>query len=265
MKTINLQFPIVEIIDTKFTWSVDQEQTAFPRFEVQKNSFNPRKDSPTISYTIDAKMVEHTARNIISYVPSKRKTKKTIVFTAHYDHLGRMGQTTYFPGGNDNASGVAMLVELARYYVSHPLKKTNVVFIAFAGEEVGLLGSQYYVEHPIFPLKNIQFLFNTDIMGSGEEGITIVNATLFPQQFKLLNDINTQKKYVSRIGARGAAANSDHYYFSEKGVPAFFMYTQGPNKHYHDVYDTYEELSFNEFNDLFHLLIDFGTELSKSN
>ena len=100
-------------------------------------------------------------------------------------------------------------------------------------------------------------------MGSGEEGITIVNATLFPKQFEVLKSINTKQNYVSRIGVRGAAANSDHFPFSEKGVPAFFMYTQGPNKHYHDVFDTYEELSFNEFNDLFHLLIDFGNEIAK--
>jgi hypothetical protein len=59
------------------------------------------------------------------------------------------------------------------------------------------------------------------------------------------------------VASRGAAANSDHYFFTQKGVPAFFMYTMGPNKHYHDVYDTYEELSFNKFNSIYQLLIDF--------
>ena len=158
-KTLNERYAIVDVVDTKFTWSVEQEQLAFPRFEVQKSALIQVGKPLTISYAIDARMQDHTARNIISYIPSKRRSKKYIVFTAHYDHLGRMGQATYFPGGNDNASGSAMLVELARYYRNHPLKKTNVVFIAFAGEEVGLLGSQYYVEHPIFPLNS----FSTQI------------------------------------------------------------------------------------------------------
>jgi aminopeptidase YwaD len=137
------------------------------------------------------------------------------------------------------------------------LQEQLFVFIAFAGEEAGLLGSHYYTENPIFPLKDIQFLFNLDIMGSGEEGATVVNATLFPEQFEVLKSINEKQQYLPKVASRGPAANSDHYFFTQKGVPAFFMYTMGPNKHYHDVYDTYEELSFNKFNGIYQLLIDF--------
>ena len=130
--------------------------------------------------------------------------------------------------------------------------------MSFAGEEAGLIGSHYYVEHPLFPLKNIRFLTNVDIMGSGEEGVTVVNATEFPEQFQQLQDINAKKNYLVKIASRGKAANSDHYFFTEAGVPAFFIYTMGPNKHYHDVYDTYAELSFSEFMDIYHLLLDFA-------
>ena len=98
-------------------------------------------------------------------------------------------------------------------------------------------------------------------MGSGEEGITAVNATLFEDQFETLQQVNSKKNYLSKIKSRGPAANSDHYWFTELGVPCFFIYTMGPNKHYHDVFDTYEELSFAEYNDLFQLLIDFEKEL----
>ncbi len=94
-------------------------------------------------------------------------------------------------------------------------------------------------------------------MGSGEEGITVVNATEYPKQFQQLFDINTKKNYLTTIKKRGKAANSDHYWFSENGVPAFFIYTMGPNKNYHDVFDTYENLSFNEYNDLIKLLGEF--------
>jgi aminopeptidase YwaD len=260
MREMVTTFPIVEVVDDKFTWSVEQEQFNNPFIQLQLSALKLQV-SNTISYDIEAIVKDHSARNVIAYVPAKKKSKKYIVFTAHYDHLGRMGNEAYFPGGNDNASGVAMLIELARYYKANPLD-VNVVFIAFAGEEVGLLGSKYFTENPVFPLENIQFLFNTDIMGSGEDGVTIVNATLFPKHFELLQQINTANNYVVKVGSRGPAANSDHYFFTEKGVPAFFMYTMGPNKHYHDVGDTYENLSFAEFNDLFGLLTNFGTQVS---
>lgn len=254
--TLGQSMPVVELFDTKFTWSVSQEQSRFPLLQVQSSAMDASLDEWIFSIRVDAKLVNHTARNVIAYVPAKKKSKKYFVFSAHYDHLGQMGQEAYFPGGNDNASGTALLLEMARYYVNNPAE-VNIVFMAFAGEEVGLLGSRYYTENPIFPLKEIQFLFNLDIMGSGEEGVTVVNATVFPEQFEVLKSINDKQQFLPKIGSRGQAANSDHYFFTQKGVPAFFMYTMGPNKHYHDVYDTYEELSFNKFNSIYQLLIDF--------
>lgn len=255
-KVLGESMPIIELIDTKFTWSVSQEQSRFPILQIQSSALDGSLDEWIFQVKIDAKVMNHTARNIIAYVPAKKKSKKYFVFSAHYDHLGQMGQDAYFPGGNDNASGTALLLEMARYYTKNP-SNVNIVFIAFAGEEVGLLGSKYYTENPIFPLKEIQFLFNLDIMGSGEEGATVVNATLFPEQFEVLRSINEKQQYLPKVASRGPAANSDHYFFTQKGVPAFFMYTMGPNKHYHDVYDTYEELSFNKFNGIYQLLIDF--------
>lgn len=256
-------FTVIAVTDAKFTWSVSGEQYHHPLIHIQKSALDVSENELVIDYDIDAKVISHNARNIIAYAPAKKKSKKYIVFTAHYDHLGRMGQETYFPGGNDNASGTAMLLELARYFVEHPMKDANVVFMSFAGEEAGLLGSHYYTEHPVFPLDKIRFLTNVDIMGSGEEGITVVNATVFPKAFEVLQNINKKNEYLVKIGSRGKAANSDHYFFTEKGVPAFFIYTMGPNKHYHDVFDTYEELSFNEFGDIYRLLIDFAYQLPK--
>lgn len=254
-------FPTIELTDKKFTWSVANSQTKFPYFQVQTSALDLNKMDWKVSYIVDAKLSLHKARNVVAMVPAKKKSKRYFVFSAHYDHLGQMGANTYFPGGNDNASGTALLLELAKHYaLNRP--DVNIVFIAFAGEEAGLLGSNYYTEHPIFPMESIDFLFNLDIMGSGEDGATVVNATLFPEQFTALTTINTEKQYLAKIGARGEAANSDHYFFTKKGVPAFFMYTMGPNKHYHDIYDTYNELSFNEFNDIFHLMVDFQKAMS---
>lgn len=246
--------PVVEVVNTKFTWSVSDEAYAFPFIQVQDSVF---KDAKEISYSIDAKTIQHQARNVMGFLPAKKKSKKTIVITAHYDHLGRMGQATYFPGANDNASGNAMLLALAEKFKASPLKKYNILFIAFAGEEAGLLGSHYMVEHPVIPLKSIRFLLNLDIMGSGEEGITVVNSTLFPKEFDRLTALNEHSKFLTQIKKRGPAANSDHYFFTEAGVPALYIYTMGPNKNYHDVFDKYEALSFQAFGPLSDLLEQF--------
>ncbi len=249
-------YPVIVLTDKKFTWSVAQEQAKNPFIRMQASSF---AEDCTIDVHIVAKLkTNHQARNVIASLPAKKKTNKTIVFTAHYDHLGQMGSATYFPGGNDNASGTAMLLSLANFFKQFR-PNVNLLFIAFAGEEIGLMGSKYFTEHPLIQLNEIDFLINLDIMGSGEEGITLVNATLFDREFQLMKTINDEKKLLPQIKSRGPAANSDHYWFTEKGVPAFFIYTMGPNKNYHDINDTYENLSFEKFDEIHALLIEFVT------
>lgn len=252
--------PVIEVTNSKFTWSVGREKLIHPLIYLQATIADK---SATFNVDIDAEFIDkYATQNVIAYLPSKKKCAKTIVFTAHYDHLGRMGSATYFPGGNDNASGTAMLISMANYFKEHP-SEFNVMFIAFAGEEAGLVGSEYFTENPILKLKKIRFLINLDIMGSGEEGITAVNATLFQDEFNLLSKINEEKHLLTTIKQRGPAANSDHYWFTEKGVPAFFIYTMGPNKNYHDVFDTYEALSFVEYDDITNLLVTFVERLGK--
>jgi len=136
-----------------------------------------------------------------------------------------------------------------------------MVFICFSGEEAGLLGSKYFSENPLIPLKNIRFLLNMDKLGTGDEGITAVNATVYPKEFARLKQANDNGHYLVKIGSRGKAPNSDHYWFSEKGVPAFFIYTMGGIKAYHDVYDISKTLPLNEYNHLFRLIVDFNSSL----
>lgn len=247
--------PVIEVINTKFTWSVSREQNKYPQLQIKRESIN--WDELKFDVDIHAQFIkDYKSRNVIARIPGKKKCSRSIVFTAHYDHLGRMGSETYFPGANDNASGTAMLTYLARYFKEHPVDH-EIIFIAFAGEEAGLVGSKYFVENSLLKLKKIDFLLNLDIMGSGEEGITVVNATLFKEAFEQLSALNTQNNWLPTIKKRGPAANSDHYWFTENGVPSFFIYTMGPNKHYHDIFDTFDELSFKEFEDIAALLIEF--------
>lgn len=258
IQEISTLLPVLEVMDGKFTWSVGRSQESVLYIQAQASTL---QNNIPLEVEIDAQWIEHyPSQNVVAKLPSKKKCKETIVFTAHYDHLGRMGQDAYFPGANDNASGTAMLLEMARRF-KELSADYNLVFIAFAGEEAGLVGSKYFVEHPLMKLDKIKFLINLDIMGSGEEGITVVNATNFEKEFSLLEMINTEKKLLTNVKRRGPTANSDHYWFTQQNVPAFFIYTMGPNKHYHDVFDTYEELSFSEFNDIASLLIEFVQRL----
>lgn len=152
-------------------------------------------------------------------------------------------------------------MSLLKGIVKNPLKKFNVIFVAFAGEEAGLLGSSYMADHCPVDLKKIRFLFNLDLQGTGEEGATIVNATLHEKEFKLLTNLNKKTKSLVQIKPRGTAANSDHYPFSQKGVPAFFMYTMGGSKAYHDINDQADQLSLFAFDGITKLVDTFLRKL----
>ncbi|GAA4208301.1 hypothetical protein GCM10022289_31940 [Pedobacter jeongneungensis] len=243
----------------KLTWSVATEVGEKTILQVNKKYFTaiPKE----ISVDIENKFVPgFQAANVCAFVKGTRFPDSLLMITAHYDHLGGMGADTYFPGANDNAAGVATLLSLAKYYAAHP-QPYSIGFICFAGEEAGLLGSRYFVENPLIPLNKIKFLLNLDLVGTGEAGMTVVNASVYPKAFALLNHINNQHRYISKINSRGKAANSDHYFFTERGVPAFFIYTQGGPSAYHDVFDQPETLPLTEYKDLFKLIVGFNEKL----
>lgn len=199
---------------------------------------------------------DYQTRNLTGIVRGTANPDSFLVFTAHYDHLGLMGKGTYFPGANDNASGVAMAMQLARYFAAHP-QRFSIAFIFFSGEEAGLLGSRYFVEHPLFDLKKVKFLVNLDLVGSGSDGITVVNATEFPEAFTRLNNLNELNKHVVEIRRRGKACNSDHCSFFEKGVPCFFLFTMGTGTEYHTPGDKADSLPMTAFEELVKLVIGF--------
>lgn len=251
---------IVVVLKDKLTWSVSSQQADYTGIEVIKSLVNTPKN---ININIENKFIpEFKAENIAGMVRGTKVPDSFLVFTAHYDHLGGMGRDTYFPGANDNASGVSLLLNMAHHYAANPAPY-SMAFICFAGEEAGLIGSKYFTEQPLLDLKKIRFLVNLDMVGTGETGITVVNASYYPKEFTLLNQINDDRKYLVKINSRGKAANSDHYFFTEKGVPAFFIYTNGGIKAYHDVDDQPETLPFTKYNDLFSLLIDFNKSLTE--
>jgi aminopeptidase YwaD len=208
---------------------------------------------------------DYQTQNVVAYIPGKLYPDSFFVFVAHYDHLGQMGRETYFPGAHDNASGTAMLLDLAQYY-SKPENASDysIAFIFFSGEEAGLLGSKYYSEHPLFPLKNIKFLLNLDMESTGSEGIKVVNGSVLKDEFNTLVTLNEKEKLLKTVRPRGEAANSDHYWFYKKGVKSFYIYTLGNEwKEYHTPTDVSKGLPMTKYDELFKLVTGFIGQLSR--
>lgn len=197
--------------------------------------------------------------NIYGYVPGTAYPDSFFLIVAHYDHLGRMGSEVCYCGAHDNASGTATVMDLARYF-SQPENRPphSVMFVLFSGEEVGLKGSQHFVNHPPINLDQIRFVLNLDLLGSGSEGVAVVNGRLLEEAFTLFSQINQENQYVADTRARGESSRSDHYPFHKKGVPAFFLFTLGDEyREYHTPDDRAEGLPLTAYEGLFRLIRDY--------
>ena len=246
---------IIEKSKSKLTWNTSTKYTGIPIIQLYSDSF----PDPIKTINIHIKHHFHRAyisQNVIGFIEGTHVPDTFIYITAHYDHLGMMGGNTIFRGANDNASGIAMLLSLAKYYKENP-PKYSIMFIAFGGEEIGLLGSQYFVKHPFIPFKNIKALLNFDILGTGDEGLCIVNGVNHSEDVKTINYFNDLNQYVPKIKVRNNAPNSDHYFFAKKGVKALFFYTMGGIQAYHDIYDHPKTLSLKKFDNVLNLMINY--------
>ncbi|HRZ21864.1 MAG TPA: M28 family peptidase, partial [Bacteroidales bacterium] len=130
-----------------------------------------------------------------------------------------------------------------------------------SGEEAGLLGSEYYAGHPLFPLEKIRFLINLDLVSTGSDGIMVINGEEFNEEFELLVSLNREENLVKEVKKRGPSNNSDHYPFYRRGVPCFFIHTLGEYSEYHTVDDKPERLPFSAYNEFFTLLTLFVQHL----
>ncbi|MEI8201586.1 MAG: M20/M25/M40 family metallo-hydrolase [Bacteroidota bacterium] len=254
----------IQINDGHLYWSVSNGRKTgdCPYIIVSREKF-PKK-TKKVEVEIESRFYnKYPTQNVVSWIEGAVQPDTFLVFTGHYDHLGRMGKDVYFPGANDNASGTAMLLNLAKHFSNATEKPYySIAFMNFTGEEAGLLGSKYYTENPLFPLKSIKFLFNLDMVGTGKEGITVVNATAFENEFKRLTSLNDTLTMFPLIKKRAEAANSDHYFFYKKGVPCFFIYSFGGSPAYHDVYDVSEAIDLRGFEKLTKLMIKYVRDVS---
>lgn len=195
-----------------------------------------------------------------------RLKEETILVGAHFDHDGTSGEHDYLPGADDNASGTAGVVELARVLASNPGKfRRTVIFAAFGAEERGLLGSQYYVENPPRNLEKTRAMINLDMIGRNETALPLTK-DLFEVAADTSNEVNLVgtaycpacRSAFERLNGdaglrfsfkwdtetqQSIIARSDHYHFGARGVPFVFVFT-GLHPDYHTAADKADKINF---------------------
>ncbi|MDO5655467.1 MAG: M28 family peptidase [Flavobacteriaceae bacterium] len=248
-------FPAIIHIQEKLPHSIASEQDNFLIIQVKEDI----PDASLIEINNQSRLEKNfTSHNLVGKISGKN-SDNAIFITAHYDHLGLVNNTVFY-GANDNASGMSMLLNLAKYFKHHQ-PNYDLYFYALTGEEAGLQGAIEAVENLPVSQNQIKFLINLDIVGTGEEGIQVVNGSIFNKEFNLLQTINSEKNLLPQIKTRGEACNSDHCPFYEKGISCFFIYTLGGNSAYHDPLDKAETLSLKAYFELFQLLTEFIQKL----
>lgn len=205
------------------------------------------------SYFID----KGEAANVVGVVRGSRFPDRFQMVTAHYDHLGLMGAGNFYPGGNDNASGVAMMLDLARHFaLKENQPACSMMFVAFSGEESGLWGSKAFAKNLPVPADSIVLVLNLDMVGTGSTGVTTVNGEANPTHHQRMAKINADNEYIATVKQRGTSCNSDHCPFDQLGIPAIFIYSMGKEWPYYHVADDTDSVPLTEYSDIFRLLRD---------
>lgn len=226
--------------------------TLHPR-AAEKLKILPRRVKVRIEARYEPRL---TVFNALGYL-SGRVSDTLILVTAHLDHLGMMGRKALYGGANDNASGTAMMMALAKAFSGQLTPRYSLLFVGFGAEEIGLVGSFTFTEAFKSVLPRIRFVLNLDLMGGADKGITFVNGQSFPELMAMADSLNRSGPELNSIHSRPNAANSDHYPFTQAGVPAVFVFANGEGIAYHDVLDSAEHLSWHNCPRLFEFFLNF--------
>jgi aminopeptidase YwaD len=227
-------------------------------------------DTLQVEENVDVERLVKTVHNVAGYLPGE--TSEYIVIGAHYDHLGLGEQFsmapsltgTVHPGADDNASGTAGVIELARRFAAEPKQKRGILFLTFAGEELGLLGSSYYVNHPSLPLDKAVVMINMDMIGRVREGKVYVGGggtgtTLRPTLDQVVPKYKLNVDFSDTTGY----GSSDHTSFTTKQVPVLFFFS-GLHSDYHKPSDTWDKIDGPGTVTLLKLIADVTTRLQEA-
>ena len=227
----------------------------------------------------DVKKLE--GENVLGYIEgSDPKVKNEVVIvTAHYDHLGKRGDAIY-NGADDNGSGTSTVIEVAQAFAEAKKQghgpRRSVLIMPVTGEEKGLLGSQYYVEYPVFPLENTVANVNVDMVGRVDKKykdnpyyVYVIGSDRLSTELHTINE-NANSTYTNLVLDYTYNAEddpnryyyrSDHYNFAERGIPAIF-YFNGTHADYHRTTDTAEKINFEKMQKIGELIFYTTWELA---
>ncbi|MBR5099889.1 MAG: Zn-dependent exopeptidase M28 [Bacteroidales bacterium] len=217
-------------------------------------------DAREIELHVDAEMLPtRDAHNVVAWLPgTDPKADTYYTFIAHYDHLGYMGADFMFPGANDNGSGSAMLVTLAKYFSKHR-PAHGVQFILLDAEEENLLGGFFYCENPRLPLDKIEYLIDLDMVGDDSDHLSTQITPGGEAGLERFRAINADGKFPPfDFVMEEMNDDSDHFSFAQKGVPGIYFETEGSIlQYYHTPRDNFQNTRDSNFDRLFHLITEF--------
>lgn len=225
------------------------------QFKVLK--LQPKGESDSFEQTFSFKSGVHgtgtegTAHNAVAFLDNK--ADKTIIIGAHFDHLG-LGENgssldanpkgKIHNGADDNASGVAGLLELARYFSKNKIsEKSNFLFICFSGEELGLYGSKYFTEHPSIDLTKVNYMINMDMIGRlnpTTKSVSVSGSGTSPVWETTLKNMGSQLNIKTDSAGIGP---SDHSSFYLKNIPVLHFFT-GSHSDYHKPSDDWDKINY---------------------
>jgi aminopeptidase YwaD len=220
--------------------------------EAAKTYFSDATATLNLKLKVDLGEKKRTGHNVIGYIDNGAAS--TIVLGAHFDHLGygedgnsmlRTGEKLIHNGADDNASGTAALIELARILKTGKSKNNNYLFIAFSGEELGLYGSKYFTENPTIDLKTINYMINMDMVGrlnDSTKSLAVGGYGTSPAWASVINPLEKKLPFSIKLDSSGTGP-SDHTSFYRKDIPVLFFFT-GQHKDYHRPSDDAERINY---------------------
>ena len=234
----------------------------------QTFSFKPKTDPHSeVSYVTMAEDSTITGTNILGFI--NNNAEQTIIIGAHYDHLGfgsegslyRGKEKAIHNGADDNASGVAVMLDLISK-LKNANKSNNYLFMAFSGEEMGLLGSNYFVKNPTIDIKKANYMINMDMVGrkKADSTLAVYGVGTSPRFKQSLMANNTRFKLIEKESGVGP---SDHTSFYLSDIPVLHFFT-GQHEDYHKPGDDSDKLNYEGMEAISNYIFDVISDLDKA-
>lgn len=230
----------------------------------QTFSFKPKTDPhQEVNYTVKDGDSTITGTNVIAYIDNQ--AENTVIIGAHYDHLGygaegslHRGEKQIHNGADDNASGVAVLLNLAKKLLKGNINN-NYLFITFSGEEMGLLGSNYFVKNPTIDTKKVNYMINMDMVGrlKKDSTLAVYGVGTSPILKQTINANNVNFKITAKESGVGP---SDHTSFYNADIPVLHFFT-GQHEDYHKPTDDTELLNYNGMQTISNYIFEIISDL----